>query len=1233
MARGRQIADAYIQVHGDLSKFNNDLRKAAVNGRDAGKEHAKQFSEAWGEHAEKDVTRRWDDITKAMYSGKKVDWDRVIGDFDSGNLRTAKRDINAFMEEMRNSGKMTSDQMALARRSVSLAIDNQRRYNQELKGGNLLKRTASRLVDKMRSSWQRMDSTVRLVLTLIAISAGSMATLLSGLASSITAIISSLGMAIAAIIPLGAALAGAALGVALIASSMDELKAATPGLNEAIASVGEAWQTQVDSFATSGFGEALKGLMTEFATTIGSVDFGTPFGEAMAGIADSFTEVLQSPGVQAFMEALTTTIPAAVQGFGQGLAGVLGGLASLLAGAAPHAQALGEQFRAWGTRFSESMEVMRTDGTLDRVFTTARESLDAVMGLVGSLGGALGSLFMLGADSGNRMLEALTGIVDRFTAWMGTDAGRASMLEWFRSGEAIMASMAPLLTGLAEGLGALVTPHTIGQFAALMESVGEFLPILAEMLAVVSELGILNIIVEAFNLLGQAIQPLLPALHDMAGVVGPTLQGALGALAPLLTSIFGLFEPLIRAWTTIASTVGPTLVDAIGRITSALTPILDVIKNVVSAVTGFLAPILGDVLVGIINNVIGVVEGLSQFIMGVVDTVKALFSGEWGQAWEAAKSAVSGAVTAIWNFLQLWIIGRIGSLFRAFGPWLKSVFGAAWTGLRAVVSNVLRGIGQLIGALLRGFGSIISGAGRAIGGAFRAIWNGLASIVRTVFGAIRDVITAAFTAITGIFRSGGQGVGNAFSAIWSNLVNIVRNVFGAIHGVISGILTGVVNVIRGILTTVWQYVQPIVQMWLTGIQLIWTSISTVVSTAVNFVRTIIINVLTAVWTFVQPILAGIVNVFRSAFTAAQTVVSTVFNAIRGVVSSVINAVRGTISSVLTTIQGIFSTVWGAIQGVVTGVINAISGVVSSVMGTIQGVISSIMSAISGNFGGVWRGIQGTITGIINGIRGTISSVMGAISGVVSSMMGTIRGHFSTAWGTIKSTVSTAIGEVRSTIRTGVDNAAAAVRELPGKARDALSNIGSTLREAGRNLLRGFIDGIRSMGRSVADAALAPVRNAASAVRDFLRIGSPSKLFRQYGAWTGEGMQLGLGDGVKGITSAASAMAAAVAAPLSEASMFEKGKIAALGLADGLKAEARAVQAAGSGLTAGLAASVPGVRAISPVRAADRAVEHSTGSTGRSVTVAEGAINIVTPAKNPETVAGIIIDNLALNSRL
>jgi len=86
-----------------------------------------------------------------------------------------------------------------------------------------------------------------------------------------------------------------------------------------------------------------------------------------------------------------------------------------------------------------------------------------------------------------------------------------------------------------------------------------------------------------------------------------------------------------------------------------------------------------------------------------------------------------------------------------------------------------------------------------------------------------------------------------------------------------------------------------------------------------------------------------------------------------------------------------------------------------------------------------------------------------------------------------------------------------VQSIPGRILRALGNLGGLLLESGRDIVRGLIEGIRSMGGAIRDVLVGllpgPLRKFASK----LGLASPSKLFRGYGQDTIKGFILGIRD--------------------------------------------------------------------------------------------------------------------------
>ncbi|WGT38140.1 hypothetical protein QH639_20300 [Lysinibacillus sp. 1 U-2021] len=97
---------------------------------------------------------------------------------------------------------------------------------------------------------------------------------------------------------------------------------------------------------------------------------------------------------------------------------------------------------------------------------------------------------------------------------------------------------------------------------------------------------------------------------------------------------------------------------------------------------------------------------------------------------------------------------------------------------------------------------------------------------------------------------------------------------------------------------------------------------------------------------------------------------------------------------------------------------------------------------------------------------------------------------------MKSAVSTKMGEVKTTIQTKWN-----------EAESFLKNV--NLLQVGKDIINGLVKGIGSMAESVWKKVEGIADGITSTAKKILGIKSPSRVFRQIGLWTGEGMAIGL----------------------------------------------------------------------------------------------------------------------------
>ena len=86
--------------------------------------------------------------------------------------------------------------------------------------------------------------------------------------------------------------------------------------------------------------------------------------------------------------------------------------------------------------------------------------------------------------------------------------------------------------------------------------------------------------------------------------------------------------------------------------------------------------------------------------------------------------------------------------------------------------------------------------------------------------------------------------------------------------------------------------------------------------------------------------------------------------------------------------------------------------------------------------------------------------------------------------------------------------------------------GIDLKQIGKNIFQGLIDGIKSMGTKVANAARDVANGIGKTVSKILKLGSPSKLMIEKGEFTGEGLAIGLKNSMGQLKNMSSEMAKA-----------------------------------------------------------------------------------------------------------
>jgi hypothetical protein len=219
---------------------------------------------------------------------------------------------------------------------------------------------------------------------------------------------------------------------------------------------------------------------------------------------------------------------------------------------------------------------------------------------------------------------------------------------------------------------------------------------------------------------------------------------------------------------------------------------------------------------------------------------------------------------------------------------------------------------------------------------------------------------------------------------------------------------------------------------------------------------------------------------KQIFQAFGQVLSTVFNAIMAGVQAVGN---------------FFSTVWNGIQAVVSGVIDWIKTNWPLLLAIITGPIGIAVLLITTHF----QQIKDFIGGVVSAIGGFFSGLWNGIINGVSNMFSNVVNFFT---------------------------------QLPGRILNVVGNLGSTLFNAGKNLIQGLLDGAGSLLSKIGQFFIDKLPGwIQGPFKSALGIHSPSTVFAGFGGNITEGLVQGLNKGQSMVSGAVSNITDSVLAPI------------------------------------------------------------------------------------------------------
>lgn len=241
--------------------------------------------------------------------------------------------------------------------------------------------------------------------------------------------------------------------------------------------------------------------------------------------------------------------------------------------------------------------------------------------------------------------------------------------------------------------------------------------------------------------------------------------------------------------------------------------------------------------------------------------------------------------------------------------------------------------------------------------------------------------------------------------------------------------------------------------------------------------------------------------------------------------------KESMSETWTSVKEGASTAWDNIKTTVGDKASAVKDSAKGKIGDLKNQLSSEWEEMNTSAKTSWDNIKTSVTESTNNIKSKTQEVWGAIktdaktkwdgiSNQVKTSVDTMKNNVQSSFENMKSTINTKVTEFGNSVKKGftemVNKAKSSMTELINSVKQGFSQSVSAAKgfvgqavAAGGDLIKGFIQGVTQFAGQLISAVTGAVGNAISAAKRLLRIGSPSKVFKEIGGFTIEGFAIGI----------------------------------------------------------------------------------------------------------------------------
>ncbi|HBI1323767.1 TPA: terminase [Staphylococcus aureus] len=576
--------------------------------------------------------------------------------------------------------------------------------------------------------------------------------------------------------------------------------------------------------------------------------------------AQKFFNMMNTTGVKTFDALLS-----AAGRFGDGLVNVFTQLAPLFLWVANGLDSLGQKFQNWANSVAGQ-------NAIQAFIEYTKTNLPKLGQIFGNVFSGIGNLMIAFGQNSSNIFDWLVKLTSQFRAWseqVGQSQGFKDFISYVQeNGPTIMqlignivkalvafgTAMAPIasklldfITNLAGFIAKLFETHpAVAQIIGVMGILGGvFWALMAPIAAVSSVLSnvfsmtllnvvkrildltrITGLVSKAFGLLAGAFTSVSWPVLAVIAVIGAFI----GILVYLWKTNENFRKTITESWNGIKTAVSGAIQGVVdwltqlwGKIQSTLQPIMPILQMLGQ----IFMQVLGVLVIGIITNVMNIIQGLwtlitiafqaigtvisvaVQIIVGLFTALIQLLTGDFSGAWETIKTTVTNVLDTIWQYMQSVWESIIGFLTGVMNRTL-SMFGTSWSQIWSTITNFVSSIWNTVTSW---FSRVASSVAEKMGQALNFIITKGSEWVSNIWNTVTSFASKVADGFKRVVSNVGDGMSDALGKIKSffgDFLNAGAELIGKVAEGVADAAHRVVSAVGDAISSAWDSVTSFV---------------------------------------------------------------------------------------------------------------------------------------------------------------------------------------------------------------------------------------------------------------------------------------------------------------------------------------------------------------------------------------------------------------------------------------